>query len=94
MNNWIDKITHEPLRHWHRFLKGFAIFMVGIMLWYSKLALVYFSISDAAIHSYSVPSKIIALVFLIFGIIISAVGYLQILICRLLPSKTVVPRNQ
>jgi putative flippase GtrA len=93
MNSWIDKITHDPLRHWHRFLKGFAIFMVGVTLWYSDLALVYFGISDAAVHSYSDPSKIIALVFLFFGTIISAIGYLQILVCRLLPSRTGLPRN-
>jgi uncharacterized membrane protein YiaA len=88
MNSWIDKITHEPLRHWLRFIKGFAIFMVGVALWYSDLALVYLGVSDAAVHNYSDPSKIIALVFLFCGTIISVVGYLQILICRLLPSKT------
>jgi len=87
MTNWINKITHEPLRHWQRFLKGFAIFMVGVALWYSDLGLVYLGLSDAAVHSYSAPSKIIALAFLFCGAIISITGYLQILICRLLPSK-------
>jgi hypothetical protein len=94
MNSWIEKITHEPLRHWLRFIKGFAIFMVGVALWYSDLGLVYLGVSDAAVNSYSDPSKIIALVFLFFGTIISVIGYLQILVCRLLPSKTGLSRNQ
>lgn len=88
MNSLIDRITDEPLRHWHRFIRGFIIFMAGVALWYSEAGLGYFGLSDAAINSYSGPSKIIALVFLLYGTIISVLGYLQILICRLLPSKT------
>ncbi len=94
MNSWIDKITHEPIRHWQRFIKGFTIFMVGVALWYSDLALAYLGLSDAAVHNYSDLSKIIALVFLFCGTIISVVGYLQILICRLLPSKTGLRNKQ
>ena len=94
MQSWIDKITDEPLRHWQRFLKGFAIFSAGVALWYSELALVYFGISDKAVDLYSDPSKIIALVFLSCGTIISILGYLQILICRLLPSKTTLNNSQ
>lgn len=93
MKSWIDKITHEPLRHWQRFIKGFAVFMVGVALWYSEYALMYFTMSDAAIDTYSAPSKIIALVFISFGTVIAIVGYVQILICRLLPSRTRLQNN-
>ncbi|MFQ3251258.1 MAG: hypothetical protein ACI9O6_003105 [Glaciecola sp.] len=93
MKSLIDHITHEPLRHWHRFLKGFAVFMVGVAIWYSDLGLVYLGISDSVVYSYSDPSKIIALVFLFCGTIISVVGYVQILICRLLPSRTKLQHN-
>jgi hypothetical protein len=94
MKSWINNITQEPLRHWQRFLKGFAIFMVGVALWYSELALIHFGISDKAVDIYSDPSKIIALVFLSCGTIISIIGYVQILICRLLPSKVSLNNSQ
>jgi hypothetical protein len=94
MKSWIDKITHEPLPHWQRFIKGFAVFMVGVALWYSELALAYLGLSVGAVYTYSDPSKIIALIFLFCGTIISVIGYLQILICRLLPSKTGLQSNQ
>ena len=94
MQNWIDKITDEPLRHWQRFLKGFTLFMAGVALWYSELALVHFGISDKAVDIYSDPSKMIALVVLSCGTIISILGYLQILICRLLPRKTTLNNSQ
>ncbi len=94
MKSWINHITHEPLRHWQRFLKGFAIFMIGVALWYSELALLHFAISDKAVDTYSDPSKIIALVFLACGTIIAAIGYVQILICRLLPSKANLNNGQ
>jgi hypothetical protein len=91
MKNWIDNVTQDPLRHWQNFIKGFCIFMVGVALWYSELGLLYLGVSDSFASNYSNPSKIIALAFLAFGTIISAIGYIQILICRLLPSKTRPP---
>jgi hypothetical protein len=94
MKSWIDEITHEPLRHWQRFIKGFVIFMVGVALWYSELALIYLGLAAGAVYTYSDPSKIIALIFLLCGTTISVIGYLQILICRLLPSKTGPQSNQ
>ncbi len=94
MKSWIDKITHEPLRHWQRFIKGFVVFMVGVALWYSELGLIYLGLSEGAVYSYSDPSKIVALIFLLCGTTMSVVGYLQILICRLLPSKSGLQRNQ
>ena len=93
MKSWIDKITHEPLRHWQCFIKGFVVFMVGVALWYSELALVHLGLSDSAVYSYSDPSKIVALILLFCGTVISVIGYLQILICRLLPSKTTLQNN-
>ncbi|MFT5277180.1 MAG: hypothetical protein ACI97K_002759 [Glaciecola sp.] len=94
MKSWIDKVTQEPLRHWQRFIKGFCIFMVGVALWYSELGLLYLDVSDGFVSNYSDPSKIIALAFLACGTIIAAIGYLQILICRLLPSKAGVSNTQ
>lgn len=87
MKNWIDRVTHEPLRHWQRFIKGFCVFMVGVAIWYSDLGLLYMGLSDSVAYNYSAPSKVIALVFLAFGTIIALVGYSQILVCRLMPSK-------
>ena len=94
MKNWIDKVTQEPLRHWQRFIKGFCIFIVGVALWYSELGLLYLGVSDRFVSNYIDPSKIIALAFLICGTIISLIGYVQILICRLLPSKTQVSNTE
>lgn len=94
MKSWIDKITHEPLRHWQRFIKGVVVFTVGVALWYSELALIYLGVSVGAVYTYSDPSKVVALIFLLCGATTSVVGYLQILICRLLPSKTGLKSNQ
>lgn len=87
MKNWIDQVTHEPLRHWHRFIKGFSIFIAGVAIWYLDQGLLYIGLSDSVAYSYSIPSKVISLVFLAFGATFALVGYSQILICRLLPSK-------
>lgn len=93
MKSFIDKITHEPLRHWQRFIKGFTIFMLGVALWYADLGLLYLGVTDATAASYSDPSKIIGLVFIGCGTIIAAIGYAQILICRLLPSRVQLNKN-
>ncbi|MBF7074415.1 hypothetical protein ISG33_13495 [Glaciecola sp. MH2013] len=92
MSTLIDKITTDPIRHWQRFIKGFAIFMVGVALWYSELALYYIGIdslglSESFMGSYGNSAKIIALVFILIGSLMSIYGYLQILVCRLLPAK-------
>jgi hypothetical protein len=94
MRSWLDNVTDEPLRHRLRFIKGFAVFLVGVALWYSELALIYVGISAGAVYSYSDPSKIVALIFLLCGTTMSIIGYLQILICRVLPSKTGLQSNQ
>lgn len=87
MKNWIAQITHEPLRHWLRFIKGFCIFMIGVALWYSDMGLLHLGVSDGALSNYSAPSKIISIVFLVIGSTMAFIGYLQILVCRLMPSN-------
>jgi len=88
LNSLIDKITHEPLRHWHRFVKGFSIFIIGVLLWFADLGLIYLGLSDRTVDTYGNPAKIVSLVFLVCGTVISVFAYTQILICRLLPSRS------
>ncbi|MDT0583708.1 MULTISPECIES: hypothetical protein [Alteromonadaceae] len=87
MSSLIDKITTEPLRHWQRFIKGFCVFMVGVAIWYSDMGISYFNIFDGISDTFINSTKIVALVFLTIGACMSIYGYVQILICRLLPSR-------
>ena len=94
MSSLIDKITTEPLRHWQRFIKGFCVFMVGVAIWYSDLGLNYLGILDGVSETYINSAKIVALVFLSIGACMSIYGYVQILICRLLPSRVAKQSNE
>ena len=92
MNSIINKVITNPIRHWQGFIKGFAVFMVGVALWYSELALYYIGIdslglSESFMDTYGNSTKIIALVFLAIGATMSIISYVQILVCRLLPAR-------
>ena len=92
MNKLLDKIVRNPVRHWQGFIKGFVVFMVGVALWYSELALFYIGVdslglSDSFMSTYGNSTKIVALVFLAIGSVMSLYSYFQILVCRLLPAK-------
>jgi hypothetical protein len=68
MNKLLDKIVRNPVRHWQGFIKGFVVFMVGVALWYSELALFYIGVdslglSDSFMSTYGNSTKIVALVF-------------------------------